>query len=260
MLHYKTRHDNGEYRCDDIRISREEWLALLCQESVFTESAVAAVKLLYNQPEHRGSCSDIEAKYHLSSHSYNARMTQLAKRVCKATGVEIVGTDGAPTYWVVLMASGKVIRTEKGPRFEWRLRPELVEALRAHDGSAPPEADECAADLESRVDVPNGRTEGKKVLVFSTRYERSRDNRTAAVRHHGTRCMACGFDFEEAYGEVGRGYVEVHHVVPIAETDEEVTIDPSKDLVCLCANCHRMVHRNRHAILSVAELRALLKG
>lgn len=53
----------------------------------------------------------------------------------------------------------------------------------------------------------------------------------------------CGFDFEEVYGEVGRGYAQVHHLVPLSSFDEEggrVTLD---DLAIVCANCHAMIHR-----------------
>jgi 5-methylcytosine-specific restriction enzyme A len=51
----------------------------------------------------------------------------------------------------------------------------------------------------------------------------------------------CGFDFEEKYGECGRGYAHVHHLKPLADFDGpvEVSLD---DLAVVCANCHAMVH------------------
>jgi hypothetical protein len=49
-----------------------------------------------------------------------------------------------------------------------------------------------------------------------------------------TTCEVCGFDFERRYGLVGRGFIECHHVTPLAETDEiETTLD---DLTVVCAN------------------------
>lgn len=71
--------------------------------------------------------------------------------------------------------------------------------------------------------------------------------------------MACGFNFEEAYGELGRGFIEFHHIVPISELEQETIIDLRKDLVCLNANCHRMVHRKHNSNLSLNELKALLE-
>lgn len=258
---YRTRNINGEYSCAEITISKEQWLSLLAQESVFTGRALSAIALLYNQPGHKGCCFDIELKYHLRSHSYNGIIGSLAKRVCRETGVYIADTDGSPTYWVVLMSSGKHVHNENGKHFEWQLRPELVEAMADYlcENAKQAEVDEDAFRLESTVEIPEGRTEGKRFLIYSTRYERNSANREAAIGYHGTKCMVCGFDFEETYGEIGRGYIEVHHIAPISDIDEETVVNPFEDLVCLCANCHRMIHRKRNAILSVNELRKLLK-
>ncbi|WP_234384821.1 HNH endonuclease [Streptomyces sp. MMG1121] len=53
----------------------------------------------------------------------------------------------------------------------------------------------------------------------------------------------CDFNFARAYGELGDGYIEVHHVTPLhASGARETKLD---DLACLCANCHRMCHRSR---------------
>ncbi|WP_127520905.1 DUF3578 domain-containing protein [Mesorhizobium sp. Z1-4] len=35
-----------------------------------------------------------------------------------------------------------------------------------------------------------------------------------AKAFHGYRCQACCFDFESAYGELGRHYIEAHHLTP----------------------------------------------
>lgn len=54
-------------------------------------------------------------------------------------------------------------------------------------------------------------------------------------------CSLCGFDFEKAYGEVGRGFIEAHHIIPVATAGErEVRIE---DYRAVCSNCHRMIHR-----------------
>lgn len=54
-------------------------------------------------------------------------------------------------------------------------------------------------------------------------------------------CEVCGFDFELAYGERGREYTEVHRMVPLHHSG--ATRTKLSDLVLLCANCHRMIHR-----------------
>ncbi|MEU6652737.1 HNH endonuclease [Streptomyces sp. NPDC046900] len=69
-------------------------------------------------------------------------------------------------------------------------------------------------------------------------------------------CEACGFDFEEVYGERGAGYVECHHVVPLHEAGEGKT--RLSDLALICANCHRIIHR-RAPWPTPAELKAAIE-
>ena len=110
-------------------------------------------------------------------------------------------------------------------------------------------------EKESAEENFEGETEGHRHYVLSSRIERSARNRIEAIKLHGYKCQVCGFDFESTYGELGRNYIEVHHVNPLAEQDGEHVVNPETDLVCLCANCHRMIHRNRNEVLSVDELR-----
>ena len=97
--------------------------------------------------------------------------------------------------------------------------------------------------------------QGRRIQYLTSRYERVPANRQAAIRIHGTVCQVCGFDFYQHYGELGKNYIEVHHIKPLSSLDEEVIIDPYNDLVCLCANCHRMMHRNSGHVMTVEELK-----
>lgn len=68
----------------------------------------------------------------------------------------------------------------------------------------------------------------------------------ARTRHPEGRLVCqvpgCSFDFEDVYGQVGGGYAEVHHLEQLAKLESEqlTTLD---DLIVICANCHRIVHR-----------------
>jgi putative restriction endonuclease len=57
-------------------------------------------------------------------------------------------------------------------------------------------------------------------------------------------CEACGFDFQNFYGEIGEDYIEAHHIKPISQIKEEEQTS-IEDLVMLCSNCHKMIHRKR---------------
>lgn len=93
---------------------------------------------------------------------------------------------------------------------------------------------------------------------FSTHYERNPYYRAKAIEIYGTVCQACQFDFAAKYGELGRGYIHVHHVRPISETGP-TRIDPATDLTVLCPNCHSMVHRKKKVTLSLDELKRVLE-
>lgn len=88
-----------------------------------------------------------------------------------------------------------------------------------------------------------GKYEGRLVESNYQRRIRSAENRKMAIEKHGKKCFVCGFNFEQTYGELGKDFIEIHHLIPLCETTEEILINPEKDLIPLCANCHRMIHR-----------------
>jgi len=129
---------------------------------------------------------------------------------------------------------------------------EFLDGVKFEEGQANLGAD----NLENKVDVFT--KEGQRTVYYSTRYERSGKNRAAAIKLHGLKCMACGFDFESVYGERGRNYIEVHHIVPLSKKNGPAVVDPETDLICVCSNCHRMIHRSKDHVLSLDELKSLI--
>jgi 5-methylcytosine-specific restriction protein A len=104
------------------------------------------------------------------------------------------------------------------------------------------------------------RKEGGLKSRYVNYYERRPELRAAAINYHHTVCQVCGFDFEKVYGDRGAGFIEVHHLRPIATLKSATKIDPRKDMSVVCANCHRMIHRKRDHVLSLSELRKLLNN
>lgn len=99
--------------------------------------------------------------------------------------------------------------------------------------------------------------EGAVVQQTVDRRERNKEARDAAIERDKGICQVCGFDFKKRYGEIGAGYIEVHHTKPISDYDDEHDVKV-EDLVCLCANCHAMAHRRRPVPFPVEELKAML--
>ncbi len=101
--------------------------------------------------------------------------------------------------------------------------------------------------------------DGEVKQYYGNRYERKAKNRLKAIEIHGTTCAVCYFKFEEVYGELGRDFIEIHHVKPLSTLDGAIEIDAANDLVPVCSNCHRMLHRNRDKVLSVEELKEIIQ-
>lgn len=91
-------------------------------------------------------------------------------------------------------------------------------------------------------EVPESMWEGGKRTVTVNSYERSAEARAACIEAHGSRCAICSFDFGEVYGPEFQGLIHVHHRVPVSEVGEAYKVDPEKDLVPLCPNCHAATH------------------
>lgn len=100
--------------------------------------------------------------------------------------------------------------------------------------------------------------EGKVIQVFVNKYERNQRARIKCIEALGDKCYACGFDFERTYGEIAKGFIHVHHIRPLSEIKDEYQIDPKKDLVPLCPNCHAVVHLEKPE-LTIVELKERLK-
>ncbi len=104
--------------------------------------------------------------------------------------------------------------------------------------------------------------EGVKKLVETKIYERSSKLRKIAIEHFTKNgdilCDACKFSYNKFYGEIGKGYIEIHHIKPVFKyEDEELdkTIEIAlTNVVPVCSNCHRMIHRNWKEPLKVDYL------
>mgnify|MGYP000000043127 CR=1 FL=1 len=109
--------------------------------------------------------------------------------------------------------------------------------------------------------------EGKAGTKTSIVKERSKKLRDAAIQYYTKngkiKCAVCGFDFYEFYGEHGEGYIQIHHESPIYQySDEGFTTyikEAVKDTKPVCSNCHCMIHRKKSHMLTIEELKKIIK-
>ena len=131
---------------------------------------------------------------------------------------------------------------------EFLARPaEMTEVARLlRQGISTGELQDLTQVDDEELDDDFSAPEGRLLLRRHRARERNkglRKKKIASVLRKGgsLACEACGFDFEEVYGERGAGYVECHHVVPLHEAGEGTT--QLSDIALICANSHRMIHR-----------------
>jgi len=100
-------------------------------------------------------------------------------------------------------------------------------------------------------------TEGARRRITVNVYERDASARRRCIQRWGVHCNVCGFNFAARYGEVGEGFIHVHHLVKVSAVGSEYQLNPEVDLRPVCANCHSMLHR-RDPPLTIEELRVRL--
>lgn len=101
-------------------------------------------------------------------------------------------------------------------------------------------------------------SEGALRRITVNAYERDSKARAACLVEHGLRCAVCSISFSEVYGEIGEGFIHVHHKKPLASIRSEYRVDPILDLIPVCPNCHAMLHARRPPF-EIEELKAIVE-
>jgi 5-methylcytosine-specific restriction enzyme A len=109
---------------------------------------------------------------------------------------------------------------------------------------------EPANDAEGEDEAYEGfEGKGKRLFILHRKREaRFRKLKIQRVQHKNNGRLVCevpncGFDFAASYGNLGIGYAQIHHKIPLSEapnTGRKIVLD---DLAVVCANCHAMIHR-----------------
>lgn len=128
------------------------------------------------------------------------------------------------------------IQNEIWGRFENHLNPELNVTL-----------DNLIT--EQTVDAEFSVIEGRDIVTLREHFRKERNPvivglvKSRALESGTLNCVCCNFDFYKVYGEIGYGFIECHHKIPIATGGIRET--RVNDLALVCANCHRMLHQKK---------------
>lgn len=145
--------------------------------------------------------------------------------------------------------AGSVVRLTEGRLERFGGAPGFIAKIRK---SAVP-SDEQDNDITPSSKIFD---EGERARREISYFKRNPELVDAAKKRYGYICNICSFNFEEKYGDIGKEFIECHHIKPLSENESKGTY--LKDVITICSNCHRMIHRRRPAY-STEELKALLK-
>lgn len=102
--------------------------------------------------------------------------------------------------------------------------------------------------------------EGASQQIAVNSYERNPKARSKCIEYYGVKCIICGFDFKEKYGEIGRNFIHIHHEKPLGEIRREYQVDPINDLCPVCPNCHAMLHQRKPEPYTIQELVTIINS
>jgi 5-methylcytosine-specific restriction enzyme A len=99
--------------------------------------------------------------------------------------------------------------------------------------------------------------EGSKITTIVNAYERNPEARQKCLEYYRAICRVCDFNFEKVFGEIGRGFIHVHHLKELRDIGKSYHVDPVSDLAPVCPNCHAMLHKRRPAY-TIEELKSII--
>ncbi len=176
----------------------------------------------------------------------NLQYGRLGRLFAETTGLQTsLRDDGSPRWWAVWSMG---YYSPEG--FVWQMHEQTAMAMEELGWVKP--GDPCGEISEF---AHSGiYFEGSAISILANVYERNSQARMACIDHYGCRCSVCDFNFDEYYGDLGAGFIHVHHLIPLAEIGREYIVDPIHDLRPVCPNCHAMLHR-RSPPLTISELK-----
>jgi 5-methylcytosine-specific restriction protein A len=160
-------------------------------------------------------------------------------------GVDVLDHAVPAVHWRRIQASGIAVPPDEEEKLEGLWLDHL------HEIGLDP------VELPDEVVAPGRYVEGATHQISVNSYERNPAARRACIDHYGTGCSVCGFNFGQVYGNLGEGYIHVHHLRDLASIGTDYEVDPINDLRPVCPNCHAMLHRETPA-MSIERLKEII--
>lgn len=112
----------------DPAISADIWEELLRDDNFTSKNTITTLRCLAEHPD-GVTCAELDDDYGRGSNFYNSNVSTYGQAVCKRLDIAPRDVPGSGKYWPVLCTGGYVGKSRRHGSFEWRLRPEVIEAV-----------------------------------------------------------------------------------------------------------------------------------
>ncbi|MFA7132931.1 MAG: hypothetical protein WC108_06495, partial [Bacteroidales bacterium] len=224
QLDSDTKSEKGQVTLnpsDNIQLPKPDWNLIITNPEITTDYDLSIFQALYSFENHQAYASQIGL---ILGHTgktpqspINLEIGHYAKRIAKHFDIEFTKRENQKFKYWDLFFNG----WNEGDFFMWQLKPEIVIVLEQNKLTGIKIFSEEISNEESE-DL----YEGAKKTVIVNAYERNPKARSLCLEHWGTKCSVCGFDFEKKYGEIGQGFIHVHHLIPVSQIGKSYQIDP----------------------------------
>lgn len=224
-----------------VKLSAAEYVAGLSSiREKMTSNQMAILRCHYASPNRTNYAKKLAklAGIETGHGTVNLEYWRLAEKFCDATGCEPDLRRNGKRRWWTIWSQG--YETKFG--FLWEMLPPVAEALEILGWNFGTDIALPDENPFNNSGVSVGYYEGAVLRVTVNRYERDKAARQACIEHFKPRCAVCEFDFAETFGDIGVGFIHVHHLLPMAQIGKEYRVDPTADLRPVCPNCHAMLH------------------
>lgn len=231
-------------------ISRDQYISALKAEGVLNDRNTKVLEVIYEAENCKLTSSQIAKKLNLTHGTVNLRFGRLGRLISEQIGIKPTQRPDNSYRWWSIIANGK--REPVG--FSYSLHKNLIDALIEIGLFSK------RLYLPEEVDPQNPElAEGSIRRIFVNSYERNSIARETCIDHFGPICQVCRMDFESVYGKIGSNYIHVHHIEKISvKGGKNYKVDPYKDLIPVCPNCHAMLHR-KDPPFTIEELKGQVK-
>ncbi|MAC45384.1 MAG: hypothetical protein CMI12_00820 [Oceanospirillum sp.] len=234
-----------------MNLTKEQYKQALSSDGILKDGNIEMLAFIFYSDQCEATAPQIASAlgYSDTAAPANSILGNLGKRIAKFHSMEAPERNRNKPCWWKIIAHGE----QRSEGFVWWLKDNFVDALielqllDEGDGKLYPE-------LVTGLPILN---EGQVMTVSVNVFERNPIARKLCIQHYGASCVVCNFDFESRYGELGKGFIHVHHLKELSSIGKEYKIDPVADLRPVCPNCHAMLHQERPAI-TIERLREMI--